>query len=281
MEATLPNRLIRPSLRLALTAGALLAGCAALAQPPSSPSTDWVCWQGDCGSAGGNDDGLGPDPNGLWHPSAHVIAPLIEEDVDVESPAYAACSTFVVDECNGGAKQFGNLYREECRVKRTNSPPCGFGPGGRTIRGFYCQDDDGSGRTVFHPPAATPSDENPPGTAKSGTGDSSCHALDPLKQPQCPLEGNPVCPAMGNKLQVERDVAGDGTPPLVFERFYNSGWATVEATLGPRWRHTYDRSVLLAGDGATAVVFRANRQGCRFRLDPGAWVADPDVTARL
>ncbi len=103
--------------------------------------------------------------------------------------------------------------------------------------------------------------------------------LGPCPEGTCPV-GNPINPATGNKFQIEVDYSGAGAFPLAFERTYNSHNATFQARLGPRWRHSYDRSVQRI-DVHKAEVRRQDGKVSRFTGSNGIWVADPDVVERL
>ncbi len=83
----------------------------------------------------------------------------------------------------------------------------------------------------------------------------------------CPL-GNPINPANGNKLLRELDYRSSGLVPLAFERFYNSDSTTPTSTLGPRWRHSFDRSVRFVNN--IAYVFRADGRADAFKAPAGS-----------
>ncbi|MBM4201402.1 MAG: RHS repeat protein, partial [Gammaproteobacteria bacterium] len=89
---------------------------------------------------------------------------------------------------------------------------------------------------------------------------------------------NPIDGGNGNKFQTERDYTGAGPFPLVFERYYNSQFDS-NGTLGPRWRHGYDRRI--AATTATAYVFRPDGRALRFGSSGETWFADADVVERL
>ena len=105
------------------------------------------------------------------------------------------------------------------------------------------------------------------------------------ERPDCPSAGNPINPITGNKYQKEQDYLGGGPYPLVFERHYNSRRFVTPGRLGPKWRHTFERSVEVvnvAGD-PVARVYRPNGRILAYGRDAalGAWVADPDIVEVL
>lgn len=85
-----------------------------------------------------------------------------------------------------------------------------------------------------------------PGYSPGGNGPPNC------------CSGNPINTASGNKYQVEPDYRGAAATPIEFARTYNSSTNVSESTLGPQWRHTYDRSIELNTNHIinTAAVFR-------------------------
>jgi YD repeat-containing protein len=96
-----------------------------------------------------------------------------------------------------------------------------------------------------------------------------------------PLVGNPINPGIGNKYQAEIDIEGFGDSRLGFARHYNSDPVVTGTAIGRHWRHTYDRSVVVDASDSEAAVYRPDGKVQRFRLSGGAWVADPNVVARL
>jgi RHS repeat-associated protein len=106
-----------------------------------------------------------------------------------------------------------------------------------------------------------------------------------------PMEGNPCNVATGNKYQLEVDFAGSGPFPLRFERHYNSDLDTPSSTLGPQWRHTFDRKIVFSDHSSVssihtgpleAFVYRPDGKVIVFQID-GTTVTprDTDTTATL
>ena len=106
-----------------------------------------------------------------------------------------------------------------------------------------------------------------------------------------PMEGNPCNVATGNKYQLEVDFAGSGPFPLRFERHYNSDLDTPSSTLGPQWRHTFDRKIVFSDHSSIssihtgpleAFVYRSDGKVIVFQID-GTTVTprDTDTTATL
>ncbi|MBB5356836.1 RHS repeat-associated protein [Rhodanobacter sp. ANJX3] len=97
---------------------------------------------------------------------------------------------------------------------------------------------------------------------------------------------DPINFATGNKYQQDTDF--DASPWLTFRRFYNSIGYVASSTLGPQWRHSFDRSLVLLNtlpDGTGTSYLKLYRpDGRSERFEPGsggAWVADADVADTL
>lgn len=68
--------------------------------------------------------------------------------------------------------------------------------------------------------------------------------------------GNPINPGTGNKYQREVDFTVPGSPWLDFARHYNSsGVAAIGASLGPKWRHSFEYRVVVTASG-TQKLYR-------------------------
>jgi len=94
-----------------------------------------------------------------------------------------------------------------------------------------------------------------------------------------PMAADPINTATGNKFQQDTDFRGMAW--LTFRRFYNS--VTVPAsTLGPQWRHSFDRSlnIQLSGSGGsttpTIQLYRPDGSGELFQKANGVWTANAD-----
>ncbi len=100
-----------------------------------------------------------------------------------------------------------------------------------------------------------------------------------------PMLGNPINVATGNKFQRDTDIRPSALGSPGFERYYNSA-AFGSQTLGPQWRHSYDRSVAATNvslpDGV-AWVQRPDGKGYKFSKPATGmqWTSDPDVVDRL
>lgn len=109
--------------------------------------------------------------------------------------------------------------------------------------------------------------------------------------------GNPINPGTGNKYQLDTDYRSSGAFPLEFIRAYNSipadtGAQTVDntglkaisfLTLGSKWRHSYDRSIVFNSTTTvtTAAAFRPDGKVYYFTLTGTAWLQESDVSDRL
>jgi YD repeat-containing protein len=133
----------------------------------------------------------------------------------------------------------------------------------------------------------------------SGVPDAYCYrstpSLDPPKNhgQQCPMDGNPVNPGVGNKFQMEVDYEGTGGSGLRFVRYYNNRLWTgaimpdpvmgYRSSLGPNWRSTYDRAIRFTDSVAfpTVYAYRHDGRTLHFRLKNGVFAGDADIADRL
>ena len=96
--------------------------------------------------------------------------------------------------------------------------------------------------------------------------------------------GNPISPATGNKFQREVDILPTASGTLGLERYYNSA-PLGSQELGPQWRHSFDRSIVVERNVALHRVWaqRPDGKGLRFTAPTtGAqWTSDPDIVDRL
>ena len=104
--------------------------------------------------------------------------------------------------------------------------------------------------------------------------------------PGTPLVLDPINLATGNKYDQESDF--DALPWLTFRRFYNSQASVRPASMGPQWRHSFDRSLLfqntLVGGGGTSYIQLLRADGRSERFMPtanGGWAADPNIPDTL
>ncbi len=106
---------------------------------------------------------------------------------------------------------------------------------------------------------------------------------------QCPAisnGSNPINAVTGNKYQREVDYAGTQRGLLRFERHYNSQ-SVISGSLGPRWSHTYERSLVrhCVSSALTRVCsIRAYRDDGRvitFTSRNGRWASDATVNDTL
>ena len=93
--------------------------------------------------------------------------------------------------------------------------------------------------------------------------------------------GNPINAGTGNKFQVETDLSPVGANSVRFVRYYNSGRAAYDGTLGGIWQHTYTRRILINATGDAATYYRNDGRQLVFHLQAGAWTSDADVADRL
>ncbi|MDF4026305.1 RHS repeat-associated core domain-containing protein [Luteibacter sp. PPL201] len=98
-----------------------------------------------------------------------------------------------------------------------------------------------------------------------------------------PFEGDPINAANGNAFRQDTDL--HTSPWLTFRRFYNSSSYIVGSTLGPKWRHSFDRHIDVApnsGDnGGLLYARRPDGSLVRFSSVGGVWKADSDSAETL
>jgi YD repeat-containing protein len=132
-----------------------------------------------------------------------------------------------------------------------------------------CADDEVVGDEITSSPQCVPN-SNPPLEEKD-LGDGRCQEY----------VGNPINVAAGNKYARETDYTALGTL-LTFERHYNS-LDSNDLALGPGWRHTFDRQVVVEGEHA--YVAREDGQVRVFSSPPCSlcpkWIGAPDNNAQL
>lgn len=97
------------------------------------------------------------------------------------------------------------------------------------------------------------------------------------------LEGDPINAANGNEYRQDTDVRT--SPWLTFRRFYNSSSYVAASTMGPKWRHSFDRTLDLmpgsASDGGLLYARRPDGSLIRFTSAKGVWKADTDTADTL
>ncbi len=104
-------------------------------------------------------------------------------------------------------------------------------------------------------------------------------------QPGSTLETGSINLATGNKFKQEMDLSL--SPSLSFQRFYNGRSPVVASTLGPAWRHSFDRALEIqlttpgTSGGNYIVMLRPDGRRERFTLSSGVWVAEPAVLNQL
>jgi RHS repeat-associated protein len=137
---------------------------------------------------------------------------------------------------------------------------------GKNLGGCDCTGGNGASDN-----GSRPSDGSEHGNVVSGNG-----------PPSTPLVSDPIHTVTGNKFQQDTDFLA--SPWLTFRRFYNSGAgqtdAIVQSTLGPLWRHSFDRSLSIQA-GSTIRLYRPDGRSEQFQLKNGIWTPDADVADTL
>ena len=105
----------------------------------------------------------------------------------------------------------------------------------------------------------------------------------------CPgtaMVGDPINAATGNKFEQITDF--ESSPWLSFRRFYNSQTLVRPGSLGPNWRHSFDRTLVFAntlpvGTGTTYLkLVRPDGRVEKFMpTQSDEWQATPDITDRI
>lgn len=97
------------------------------------------------------------------------------------------------------------------------------------------------------------------------------------------LEGDPINAANGNEYRQDTDLSSSRW--LTFRRFYNSSSYVVPTTMGPKWRHSFDRTLtLMPSSSADAGLLYARRPDgsmVSFSSTGGVWKADSDAAETL
>ena len=91
-----------------------------------------------------------------------------------------------------------------------------------------------------------------------------------------PLVRNPVHVGTGNKFQQEIDFSSINSGGISFTRNYNS-LDERASRFGEKWRHNYDRRVVLSTDGSLASVIRSDGKSYKYALSGSIWTTDPDI----
>jgi YD repeat-containing protein len=109
-----------------------------------------------------------------------------------------------------------------------------------------------------------------------------------IGHPSCICAGDPINIGTGNEFHEEMDAR---LGRLNIERYYNSNLSAAQAEMGPQWRHSFDRSLLLTNSSDTpgsallppdtAVLYRPDGLQETFTKSDGIWTSDPDVTDTL
>ncbi|MDO0818604.1 RHS repeat-associated core domain-containing protein [Xanthomonas campestris] len=124
------------------------------------------------------------------------------------------------------------------------------------------------------------------GASRDGTGPrGSRDSAAATNKPGSVFEGDPINTATGNFYRQDTDY--DGASGLVFRRFYNSSQAVTSTSLGPQWRHFFDRSLEVqrstsaTTDTQSINAFRPDGSSITFQLSDGLWKASPDYSETL
>ena len=94
---------------------------------------------------------------------------------------------------------------------------------------------------------------------------------------------DPINIATGNVYETVTDYTTVGTNPLAMTRYYNSyqtKFGTYATSLGPNWRHNYDRYLRVQSSSLVAAE-RADGSVVNFKLVSSVWTPDTDVDIKL
>jgi len=150
-----------------------------------------------------------------------------------------------------------------------------------TVYRVFIDDVDYAVVQNYKSPTPTPSTTPPPAT----------NPLDKANGAACDVcggcqAGEPITIGTGNVYEPVTDYQSAGENALMFARFYNSmGEPTsLAATLGARWRSTFDRYLRISpslDQATTATAERADGQLLSFSLQGSVWTSDSDVDLNL
>lgn len=118
------------------------------------------------------------------------------------------------------------------------------------------------------------------GTGARGAADSASKAN--ARDPGSPFEGDPINTSTGNFYRQETDF--ESPSGLMFRRFYNSSARAPGSSLGPQWRHLFDRRLEVlapttgaAGDRTFIRAIRSDGSSELFTRTSNGWTVDTDV----
>ena len=110
------------------------------------------------------------------------------------------------------------------------------------------------------------------------------------EQPPCPGCGNPIQYAGGFKIQVENDVRGGDSFPMLTRTYrshrrWDGNFVLPEMRFGALWTDTYNRSIFVTRGGLNVVdvafVNRPNGMYVKFGRVGGVWVPQDNIADRL
>jgi RHS repeat-associated protein len=96
------------------------------------------------------------------------------------------------------------------------------------------------------------------------------------------LEGNPVSPALGLKVQTEIDYADSFPHGLNLLRYYVSSPNVKSESMGEGWSHNYEGSIEVTTDKFASISFGSGYSSYFVRDQPnGPWYSNPTSTSNL
>jgi RHS repeat-associated protein len=183
-------------------------------------------------------------------------APVVATNPDAPSATSEYCTAFVTFDADG--------FSETVYLQR--SPSCAGG------NEYFDPDAD----ECISPPTDDSQNAGDSGDCNGGVGGAVDNKV---TCPGTPQATDPINTATGNKYQQDTDF--HGSVWLTFRRFYNSV-TVASSTLGPQWRHSFDRSlnIQLSGSGGsttpTIQLYRPDGSSEIFQKASGVWTANAD-----
>ena len=234
---------------------ALLLSPLGMALAPSPAGATWLGWEGHpaCIPDGGGIDGDCPDLQTACESWALFAGVSVKYHYLVRNPLQEVTSARCVMPGNFG---------EDDHVVTFPDCPAGLVENGNVASGCVV----GASR-ADHGPSCFGDDSTP--------SDDSSLIMDLLGSLSL---GNPINVATGNKHETETDFRTAGPRTLAFVRTYNS-MVRKTSTMGPGWRHSFDRRLLFA-TGEVQVV-RPDGRVISFFESGGQWNAASDVFLTL
>ena len=191
---------------------------------------------------------------GPWYPSGNGCTSGARYPTYAEGPPELTVNAAVADYEN----QFTACFGITCNWTVLGVDPNDSNPDifGYVEDGGNCTGDEDIYGTAY---SANVGDGNVNGDGEGGKINSAS-----------PYVADPINASTGNKYLVQDDYVD--TPWLTLRRFYNSNSITPTSFMGPQWRHSFDRSLLIVSNpAATIIMTRPDGSRTTFTKSNGVW----------